>query len=248
MLLKKEVKVFSILGLVVVMSTSLTGCVGISDLARGFSKSMEVISNATAGKDDRSEAVQRTDVVEDENSDNQSKAETSKKEDTRFETASFEKFAGDYYFASGAGGWGTNVTINADGSIEGYFSDSDMGDTGEDYPSGKVYTSDFSGQFGELTQISEHLYVATLEELNIKDEVNTYKIEDEIRYEYTEPYGIDEGTYMFYDKGTPTRELPYGLLDWLSMPRCWYYDDGSVPEKLDIRAFYNVNGDAGFGE
>ena len=36
-----------------------------------------------------------------------------------------------FYFSSGAGAWGTEMDISADGSFTGNFHDSEMGDTGE---------------------------------------------------------------------------------------------------------------------
>ena len=42
-------------------------------------------------------------------------------------------------FASGAGGWSTELTLNPDGSFNGNYHDSEMGDTGEDYPNGSMY-------------------------------------------------------------------------------------------------------------
>ena len=43
----------------------------------------------------------------------------------------------EFYFSSGAGGWATVMTIDADGTFSGNFHDSDMGTTGEGYPYGK---------------------------------------------------------------------------------------------------------------
>ena len=38
-----------------------------------------------------------------------------------------------FWFSSGAGAWGTDLNIAEDGTFEGVYSDSDMGDTGEAY-------------------------------------------------------------------------------------------------------------------
>ena len=64
----------------------------------------------------------------------------------------------EFVFASGAGAWGTMITLNRDGSFEGSYSDSEMGDSGENYPHGSVYVSEFSGQFDDIKQVDDHTY------------------------------------------------------------------------------------------
>ena len=39
-----------------------------------------------------------------------------------------------FYFSSGAGGWATELKVYADGTFEGHYYDSDMGDRGNGYP------------------------------------------------------------------------------------------------------------------
>ena len=51
----------------------------------------------------------------------------------------------DLEFSSGAGAWGTGLTLAADGSFSGEYHDSDMGDSGDDYPDGTVYLCNFPG-------------------------------------------------------------------------------------------------------
>lgn len=51
-----------------------------------------------------------------------------------------------FVFSSGVGAWQTMLNINEDGSFKGYYSDSDMGDTGEGYPNGIIYLSVFEGK------------------------------------------------------------------------------------------------------
>lgn len=43
-----------------------------------------------------------------------------------------------FAFSSGAGAWGTVLTVLEDGSFEGNYHDTNMGDTGEEYPNGSV--------------------------------------------------------------------------------------------------------------
>lgn len=52
-----------------------------------------------------------------------------------------------FNFASGAGGWWTEFTMNGDGSFKGNYHDSEIGSTGRGYPKGTVYVCKFSGRF-----------------------------------------------------------------------------------------------------
>ena len=42
----------------------------------------------------------------------------------------------EFWFGSGVGAWCTTLQIQPDGSFEGQYHDSDMGDTGDGYPNG----------------------------------------------------------------------------------------------------------------
>ena len=71
-----------------------------------------------------------------------------------------------FVFASGAGGWATEMHINADGTFTGSYHDSDMGVTGEGYPHGTVMTCDFSGTFTDFRRVSDTVYTMRLKEVN----------------------------------------------------------------------------------
>ena len=46
-------------------------------------------------------------------------------------------------------------------------------------------------------------------DIKYENMVNTYKIKDEIRYVYLEPYGLDDAEILlFYLEGAPLEELP----------------------------------------
>ena len=48
----------------------------------------------------------------------------------------------EFVFSSGAGAWRTAIVLNQDGSFNGAYLDSDMGDRGNDYPKGTHYICD----------------------------------------------------------------------------------------------------------
>lgn len=150
-----------------------------------------------------------------------------------------------FIFSSGVGGWGTSLTIYEDGSFEGSFHDSDMGDTGDGYSNGTVYLSDFRGSFSDIKKVNEYTYTMKLETIKLEKEPGTEWIEKEARYVASEPYGMDiaEEVYL-YLPGAPTAELPADFVDWVSMPRGWVEEN--IPAILNGYGFYNPNERTGF--
>jgi len=151
----------------------------------------------------------------------------------------------DFLFMSGAGGWSTTLHIDSDGSFYGYFSDSDMGDTGDNYPNGTKYECAFSGKFTDIKQVSEFEYSMKLESLDTEGELDSERIENGVRILTTDPYGMDSADeFMLYLPGRATADLPAEYLDWVSMPNVWI--DGEIPEALPFYGLYNVGGMEGF--
>jgi len=97
------------------------------------------------------------------------------------------------WFGSGAGAWRTILTLHPDGSFEGDYSDSDMGDGGESYPNGTQYVCRFHGRFGNITQKTSASWSMTLDEMVIDagHPVGEVWIEDGVRYIASSPYGMD---------------------------------------------------------
>ncbi len=145
----------------------------------------------------------------------------------------------DFYFASGAGGWGTELTINDDGSFSGHFHDSDMGTTGEGYPYGTVYESTFSGRFDKVRMIDEDTYACGLAELTLEKPAGEEEIVDEIKYVSSAPYGLDGGeNFVIFMPHTTTRDLPESALSWFTAPRALGQED--LPELLNCYGIYNL--------
>lgn len=96
-------------------------------------------------------------------------------------------------FCSGAGGWWTALRIHPDGSFEGDYHDSDMGDGGENYPNGTEYVCPFHGSFRDIVQLTDNSWSLTLEELVLDTghPVGEEWIEDGVRYVSSEPYGFN---------------------------------------------------------
>ena len=134
-----------------------------------------------------------------------------------------------FYFSSGVGAWGTELSIHEDGSFEGSFHDTDMGSTGEGYPHGTVYMSNFSGQLGDPEKVNEYTYSASILDMELEKEDGTSEIIDNIRYVYSEPYGLEGTDYvLFYLPGAPLSELPQEFLSWVR------YADLNVEEDTEL--------------
>lgn len=130
-----------------------------------------------------------------------------------------------FSFSSGAGAWGTMVFINPDGSFSGSYHDSNMGETGDGYPGGTIYSSDFFGVFSEPEMLNDYTAVFHIETITIREEIGSQEIIDDVLYVYTEPYGLENsGEFYMFLPGAPTSELPEDFLSWV------HYWDPSNPE------------------
>ena len=108
------------------------------------------------------------------------------------------------------------MTVGADGSFDGLYSDSDMGDMGEGYPNGTVYFCKFSGRFGELKKVDDLTYQTTIVEIQYENEPETEEIVDDTLYRYTDVYGLEDAeNILFYLPGTPVGSLSEECRSWL---------------------------------
>ncbi len=145
----------------------------------------------------------------------------------------------EFTFSSGAGGWGTELILNADGSFTGEYHDSEMGDWAEEYPNGTVYVCTFSGEFENIKKVNEYTYKMTLSYIDTEEIYGEERIEDGIRYIGANPYGLETGKdFYFYLPETPVYELSEGFMSW--SPN--YYSS----DTLDYYGIWNVEPDYGF--
>ena len=133
------------------------------------------------------------------------------------EDFSFEQLSNlTFSFSSGVGAWRTMLTISGNGSFEGTYSDSDMGDSGEGYPNGTVYLSEFQGRFSGPSKVNDYTYSVEIQEMTLAEDVGTSEIIDGTRYVYSEPYGMDGAEeILFYLPGAPLEELPEAYRSWV---------------------------------
>lgn len=120
-----------------------------------------------------------------------------------------------FCFSSGVGAWGTILKINGDGTFEGYYRDTNAGESGLEYPNGTVYKCNFSGKFTDLEKVSEYIYSAEIESIQYRKEPGSKEIIEGVQYVYSEPYGIANAEkILFYMEGMPIEELPEDYVSW----------------------------------
>jgi hypothetical protein len=148
-----------------------------------------------------------------------------------------------FVFSSGVGAWQTMLDFNEDGTLKGYYSDSDMGATGEDYPNGTIYSSTFEGKFTTPVKVNEYTYSTSIEYIKFEKEVGTEEIIDGIKYIYSEPNGLNDAKEIYiYTPKAPLNELPEGFRSWVG-----YLDLNDVSdEHLPFYGLYNVKTESGF--
>lgn len=104
------------------------------------------------------------------------------------------------------------MMIDSDGGFAGEYHDSDMGVTGDGYPSGTQYYCAFQGRFAPLVKINEYTYSTQISAIRYENEVGTEEIKDGIRYIYTDAYGLEDAEdILIYLPGAPLAELPPGI-------------------------------------
>lgn len=147
----------------------------------------------------------------------------------------------EFWFGSGAGAWYTLLYVNEDGTFHGEYHDSDMGDTGEGYPNGTYYVSDFRGKFTEPEKVDDDTYMVKIENMVLEQDPGKEEIKDEMKYVYSEPYGLDNANeFLIYLPGIAVSDLPEGFKSWMTS----YGDE--IGSTLPFYGLYNVNAEEGF--
>lgn len=211
-----------------------------SDVSKDTQTDVENVSQPEKGA--VTEASTENAVQNDANAENKD-AMQSEQENAISEEFSFADVANrEFYFSSGAGGWYTVVYIHDDGSFDGHYRDGDMGSTGDGYPNGTVYYSEFSGRFTKPEKINDTTYSFEIDAIEYANEVEE-EIKDGFYYYYTTAYGLvgAEEFYM-YLPGTKIEDLPEGYTSWVH----YYYEEAVSGAELSFYGLYNVTMEEGF--
>lgn len=196
-----------VITLVALLAAVTVGCgkEASTDLAVATFERLE----STEAEEAKKTNVETTEEVAEEN--------VTQQEDAIDEEFSFEDLSKvRFEFCSGAGGWLEEFQIESDGSFTGYFYDSNMGQSGDGYPDGTVYKSDYSGHFTDLIQINEHTYQMKLADISYKEKIGDTEISDDRFWYYTGSYCLGgNDTFTIYLPGTPLSEISEDVYIWL---------------------------------
>ena len=142
-------------------------------------------------------------------------------------------------FSSGAGGWGTTLTLSPDGSFTGEYSDAEMGGTPPTW-----YVCTFYGEFTNIQQTSPHTWSLTLANLKTDRPTEEVWTEQGSQYISTEAFGVVGGTdFILYAPGTSVYALTSSCRDWWPELYLWRAGEKST---LDGWCLYNVSTGEGF--
>ena len=146
-----------------------------------------------------------------------------------------------FEFSSGVGAWSTELTVGENGSFTGSFHDSEMGETGENYPDGTLYGCSFHGQFSDPEPVDEHAWTVNLSVEQDEGQVPE-AIEDGIRYVTAAPYGLEKAqTVTVFLPGTPVDRLPEGFMIWSHLQEI-----DPEAKSIPYYAIWNEADEAGF--
>lgn len=162
--------------------------------------------------------------------------------DPKTDLSLFEQLPSEFVFSSGAGGWSTRLYINADGTFTGVYSDSDMGDTGLEYPDGTEYICNFSGKFTSTRKMNEYIYSMSMESLNVEDQPGKVYYKNSIRYIVSKPYGLDNAdVFWVYLPGADIKDIPREFLSWTEI-------NSNIRDTVPsgFYGIYNAGGEEGF--
>lgn len=161
------------------------------------------------------------------------------------ETEDFTVAAGNYTFASGAGGWSTDITVNADGTFAGTFHDNDYIE--EDGCVAQIMFAEFTGKFENIEKVNDYTYSFKVKSLEYKQPIDKEEIIEEdygkVKYVYSDAYGLAKAkTVYLFTKGAPVNELPEEFVNWARYPLALPEDASTLP----FKGLYNVDEQYGF--
>ena len=224
--------------LIMVTAFSISGCGSEKTPGSGHEESGIVLEDELSKEglpQEKEEAMEESkDIPEGE--DQTGTAQNVEVSETASSDFSFEDLKNlEFLFASGAGGWGTVLTIHPDGSFQGEHFDGDLGDTGDGYPNGTAYQCIFSGQFTQPEKVNDYTYSMQISELTYAREAGSEEIKDGVRYIYSSAYGLANAeNILIYLPGAPLAELSEDFRSWVG------YHDLSRTTDTEL-PFYALN-------
>lgn len=163
----------------------------------------------------------------------------------------FELLPMNFSFASGVGGWETNLRFDgSSGLFEGEYHDTEYDLENNETPDDAnviYYYCNFKGKLNLVKKINDYVYEVKFDNVEILNDTvfDEEFLEGISRVEYTDSYGVDANcTYHVYFNGIATKDVPEEMMSWIRMPLGW--NDKTIPEILPYTCIYNVNDQQAF--
>lgn len=150
-------------------------------------------------------------------------------------------FPRSFRFASGAGGWSTELEVAADGSFIGMYLDSDNDAT---------YICHFSGNFSQPVKVDDLTYSMRLESIEQEETEGEEITSGCFRFIGSSPHGLKNADEIFiYLPGSRQQDLPESFSAWANTFCPLDTEDGrtqSGEDRLTRYGLYNVSEELGF--
>lgn len=164
---------------------------------------------------------------------------------------SFADLSGlEFWYSSGAGAWSTIIQINPDGTFDGYYHDSNAGESEDEYPNGTRYECYFSGKFTSLQKVGEFEYSMRCESLLVDGVLGDTEIIDGVLVVTSDAYGFENADeFLLYLPDKKLYGLPEYFLMWVGInPDALKPNqtDSETEDRLSFYGLYNVGGETGF--
>lgn len=126
-----------------------------------------------------------------------------------------EELPEKFVFSDGSGMWANFLALNRDGSFASAYTDVVPEEIGEGYPNGTIYYCDHEDMFRDIQQVNSYTWTMTLEVEEGEIEFGEARVENNVCYVFTEPFGLTGGTsFSLYSPNTPLDELDEEFLAW----------------------------------
>ena len=101
------------------------------------------------------------------------------------------------------------LVVDAKGNFSGSYHEEDQADAGEGYAKGTLRLSEFEGKFTDVTKVTDCVYEVKVSDLTYLQTPGDVKTEGDVRYVYTEGYGIaDAESLQIFLPGARIAKLP----------------------------------------
>ncbi len=131
----------------------------------------------------------------------------------------------------------TTVTMGANGTFTGQYTDSKPLQSDKTYPKGTIYLCNFSGRFKNVAEVDALTYTMEIDSLATSALAGKEVVKDGIRYISTKPYGFENADqFDLFLPGSYTEDMPDCLINALIIANGW---GKAVPGRMAETVIHN---------